>query len=423
MNTEPLAVPSIIDRLPTAARSPLRRPVSATHPHVARKGHVLLVDDEQTVLRVYGRILRDAGFGVVELSDGHLVCDMLEACDVDVVVTDVAMPSINGVELLQAVRQRRPDLPVVLMSGTATLATALQAVEHGALRYLMKPVDIASLRQTVEDAVSVRRRALVTRRAVEQYRDTSEQESSRADLTGRFERALATVRMVYQPIVRWSDRTVFAYEALVRTGEKTLCRPNDLYSAAAALDRIHDVGRATRHAVSEMVRSPGTPPIFVNLHPRDLDDDELFSKTAPLLETAERIVFEVTECASLGPTHDLAARLRPLRDVGHRFALDDLGAGYAGLTSFAQLRPEIVKLDMSLTRGVAQDPTKRKLIESMVTLCNELGVLVIAEGVETPMEHDALVGLGCDLFQGYLFAAPAFPFPNVTWKWLRRGSD
>jgi EAL domain-containing protein (putative c-di-GMP-specific phosphodiesterase class I) len=78
---------------------------------------------------------------------------------------------------------------------------------------------------------------------------------------------------------------------------------------------------------------------------------------------------------------------------------------------------------MSLTRGVAQDPTKRKLIESMVTLCNELGVLVIAEGVETPKEHDALVGLGCDLFQGYLFAAPAFPFPNVTWKWLRRGSD
>ena len=96
--------------------------------------------------------------------------------------------------------------------------------------------------------------------------------------------------------------------------------------------------------------------------------------------------------------------------VDRRF-VDDLGAGYAGLTSFAQLEPEVVKLDMSLVRGVHAQPTKQTLVRTMIAMCHELGMQVVAEGIETPQERDAIVEAGCDLLQGYFFARPGPAFP------------
>jgi EAL domain-containing protein (putative c-di-GMP-specific phosphodiesterase class I) len=101
--------------------------------------------------------------------------------------------------------------------------------------------------------------------------------------------------------------------------------------------------------------------------------------------------------------------------MGYRIAIDDLGAGYAGLTSFAQLEPEVVKLDISLVRDVHKEPTKQKLVRSMVGLCREMGLHTIVEGIEAVEERDALVDLGCDLMQGYLFAKPDRPFPAPRW--------
>jgi EAL domain-containing protein (putative c-di-GMP-specific phosphodiesterase class I) len=86
--------------------------------------------------------------------------------------------------------------------------------------------------------------------------------------------------------------------------------------------------------------------------------------------------------------------------------VDDLGAGYAGLTSFAALEPDVVKLDMALVRGVDREPIKHRLVGSMTRLCRDLGILVVAEGVETSAEKEALQELGCDLLQGYLFGRP-----------------
>jgi EAL domain-containing protein (putative c-di-GMP-specific phosphodiesterase class I) len=111
---------------------------------------------------------------------------------------------------------------------------------------------------------------------------------------------------------------------------------------------------------------------------------------------------------------DVRARIAALREIGFRIAVDDLGAGYAGLTSFALLEPEIVKLDMTLVRDVHQSATKRKLIRSMAELCKDMGMLVVAEGVETVEERDCLVELGCDLLQGYYFAKPGKPFPEIA---------
>jgi EAL domain-containing protein (putative c-di-GMP-specific phosphodiesterase class I) len=104
-----------------------------------------------------------------------------------------------------------------------------------------------------------------------------------------------------------------------------------------------------------------------------------------------------------------------LKEMGYRVALDDMGAGYAGLTSFAVLRPSFVKIDLSLVRNVDSDPVRQTLVRALANLSGELDIQVVAEGVETTRESRLLLELGCALQQGYLFARPAAPTPEVTW--------
>ena len=123
----------------------------------------------------------------------------------------------------------------------------------------------------------------------------------------------------------------------------------------------------------------------------------------------------MTERASLYGVKNVAACVAKLKALGFQIAIDDLGAGYAGLTSFTQLEPEIAKLDMSLVRGVDGDSRRQSIVRSMKRLCDDLGMQVVAEGVETAAERDMLAELGCDLLQGYLFAKPQRGFATTRW--------
>ena len=122
----------------------------------------------------------------------------------------------------------------------------------------------------------------------------------------------------------------------------------------------------------------------------------------------------MTERAPLETIRDVTSRVAQLRALGYRIAVDDLGAGYAGLTSFAHLEPEVVKVDMSLIRGIDRSPMKQKLLGSIIGLCRDLGIEMIAEGIETEAERDTLIRLGGDLCQGYLFARPEKPWAEIA---------
>jgi EAL domain-containing protein (putative c-di-GMP-specific phosphodiesterase class I) len=200
----------------------------------------------------------------------------------------------------------------------------------------------------------------------------------------------------------------------MRTDDPGLPHPGAMLDAAERLARLPDLGRAVRQrAVGPMDAGRGM--LFINLHPRDLDDEELWSPDAPLSRIAEQTVLEITERASLENVRSVRKRVEALRELGFRIAVDDLGAGYAGLTSFASLQPDFVKFDMSLVRGVDRDPVRQKLIRSMTDLCMEMDIEVVAEGIETPEERDVVVELGCHLLQGFRFGKPGRPFPDVAW--------
>jgi len=380
------------------------------------KGRVLVVDDEVALLRVYKHGLVSAGYAVDAAGDGAQAIELVRLSDYDAIVSDIAMPGMDGLELLRAVRAHDLDVPVVLVTGDPALGTAMRAVEYGAYRYLPKPFGLDKLTTVVASAVLVGRMAKLRRRALELVGDPAKQIGDLAGLEAAFARAMDGLWMAFQPIVNARTRELYGYEALLRTTEPTLPHPGAVLDAADRLDRMPALGRAVRDAAARaFADAPGGTMLFVNVHPDDLGDDALVDPDAPLSQLAHRVVLEITERAAIDDVKDVRDRIAALRALGFRIAIDDLGAGYAGLTAFAQLEPEVVKLDMSLVRDVHESPTKRRLIRSMTELCAEMGRLVVAEGIEVKAEREALAALGCELMQGYVFARPGKGFPAVTW--------
>ena len=376
------------------------------------RGLILLVDDEPTIVRGFARILTAAGFSVEIAHDGSEAAELARSKSFDVIVSDIAMPEMNGLQLLRSVREHDLDVPVILMTGGPAVESAVQAMEYGALRYLIKPVEAKQLEEVVSRATRLHQMAKIKREALELFRLEGKHLGDRAGLEVRFANALKTLWLAFQPIVSWTTKSVIAFEALVRNEEPTLRAPPDLFEAAERLGRLKELGRIIRdRAAQTLAETPTDAELFVNVHALELDDDSLFSAASPLSSVASRVVLEITERAPLEKIKDVNGRVAQLRAMGYRIAVDDLGAGYAGLTSFAQLEPEVVKVDMSLIRGLDQSPTKQKLLRSMVSLCRELEIKIIAEGIETVEERDTLVALGGDLCQGYLFARPGRAFP------------
>jgi EAL domain-containing protein (putative c-di-GMP-specific phosphodiesterase class I) len=325
------------------------------------------------------------------------------------------MPEMSGIELLRTIRQFDAELPVVLLATTFDATAAAEAIEYGVFKCLPKPIDPKVFRQTVERASRLYGLTQTKREAVGLFATESEAPDAPA-ADASFERALDAIWIAFQPIVRVSDHSIFGYEALLRSEEPSLTEPEPILRAAERLGALSRLGRTIRNRAAEpMSDAHGSNTLFVNLHPQDLLDPDLHDEQSALARISHRVVLEITERASISDIDNVHGRIRDLRDLGFRIAVDDLGAGYAGLNSFALLEPEFVKLDMTLIRDVDRVTVKQKLVRSMTSLCKDMGMLVVAEGIETRAERDTLVDLGCDLFQGYLFARPGRPFPQMQW--------
>lgn len=401
---------------PTSAHSAPPPSISSVS-RARTRGAVLVVDDDVMLRRSLNRSLSAAGYDVVTCADGHAAIAELVKRPVDVIVSDIAMPGMDGIQLLREVRTHDLHVPVVLITGEPAVSTAVQALEYGAFHYLTKPVVPEELDTVIERGARLHRMAKVKEQAAELLGNRQGRTADRAGLEASFEGALETLWIAYQPIVCAGAQTVFGHEALLRSTEPSLPHPGAVIDAAERLGELEKLGRAIRHRAALPAKddpeSAGV--LFVNLHVHDLLDPTLVDPNAELSKIADRVVLEITERSSLDEVKDVRNRVLALREMGFRIAVDDLGAGYAGLTSFAQLEPEVVKLDMSLVRDVHLSSTKQKVIRSMAGLCKDMGMLVVGEGVENAEERDALIELGCDLLQGYYFAKPAPPFPSVRY--------
>lgn len=219
----------------------------------------------------------------------------------------------------------------------------------------------------------------------------------------------------YQPIVDIAEGGLVGYEALCRPTDAAFADPTSLFNTAERAGRVIDLGRACRAVCSVVLDElPVHLLLFINLHPHELNDSLLTEGQTTLVTHSDQVVFEITETAAISDSERLRKVMAGLRSQGYRLALDDLGAGYAGLNSLAVLEPNFVKLDMALIRRIHEDSSAARLIKHILEFADGEGMRVVAEGVETREELDVVTRLGCPLAQGYFFARPGPPFPTVS---------
>lgn len=378
-------------------------------------GRILVVDDEPVLARAFARILAQAGHETRVCHDSREALALLQNESFEAIVSDITMPNLNGIDLLKAVRRYSRDLPVLLVTGDPNLHTAIKALDYGAFKYLLKPISPDHLERSVRRAVRVYRLASLKRTALNVLGTGVGEGSDRAGLEASLQRAVESLWPAFQPIVSVCDHSLFGYEALLRSDEPSLPNPGAVLDAAERLDQLDSIGRTMRARATRPIPDSAAYHLFLNLHPRDLMDPMLLDPNSSHVKMADRIVLEVTERVSLDCIGDVRRRVTELREAGFRIAVDDLGAGYAGLSSFVQLEPDLVKLDMSLTRSIDSSTTKQRLVRSMTQVCKDMGLLIVAEGVETVAERNTLTELGCDLLQGYLFGHPHSELRAPSW--------
>ncbi len=376
-------------------------------PRVIRLPRLLLVEDDTSLSAALTRSL-GRRFEITALTDAASAAARLATDRFDVVLCDVMLRGMNGIELLRVVRSHDLDVPVILMTGLPDVDSAIEAMDLGALTYIKKPFEPGVLDAALDRAAKLAALARVKREAIDAGLGGSHASNERAALTASFDRALDAIWIAFQPIVDGRSRETIGFEALMRSTEPTMPTPGAILDAAERLGRVHDVGRRVRErAAAAFEPHAGTALLFVNLHSADLLDDDLFADTSPLTGLADRVVLELTERAAIADISDARQRTVELRRRGFQIAIDDLGAGYAGLTSFATFEPEIVKLDMSLVRGIEGSQVKKLIVGRITGLCHDLGMRVVAEGIETVAELSCMRDLGCEYLQGYLLGRPS----------------
>ncbi|MGE0399434.1 MAG: EAL domain-containing protein [Kofleriaceae bacterium] len=220
------------------------------------------------------------------------------------------------------------------------------------------------------------------------------------------------VYVAYQPIVDLGARRIFAYEALARPRAPEFSNPLQLFAAAVEHACTGELGQLLRKMSIE-----GCPnfPLFINIHPSELNEHRIIQPSDPLYQHDRDVYLEITEGVPLSHFHLCQTILSEVRGRGIHLVVDDLGAGYSNLKYIADLHPKIVKLDRDLIAGLTTDSRLFKLVSAVVQLCTQLDALVVAEGIETVAELEAVIDAGAHFGQGYLLAKPAFPPPDIVW--------
>ncbi len=224
-------------------------------------------------------------------------------------------------------------------------------------------------------------------------------------------RLFSALQPIYLP-----DRSLFGHEALLRGREPdgTVIPAGPLFAAAGETGLLYTVDMVARRLALDTHARAGSGAIFVNFDPTN-SHDPMFA----LRETEEHVrrlglrpadvIFEVTESGEVSDRELLRRILRFYREAGFRVALDDVGAGFAGLSMLLEVQPDVIKIDMELVRGVDRDRYRQSVVGHLIGIARDVGALSVAEGIETEAERAWVVNAGVDLLQGYLLGRPLIP--------------
>ncbi len=299
---------------------------------------------------------------------------------------------------------------------TARLRTALRQQS----RDLLHPSLMTSPSIPIGYSVVVYNSALRVDKTVERAFEMARRDALHGEEEFRLaeERGLAhliiaeQIDTVFEPIVRLGDRRVLGYEALSRGPQGSVWEsPKRLFDIAEEAELSFELDSLCRRLALSSVSGflPRASSLFLNCLPSCLRDpafsDDALAKTLECCGlTPNRLVIEISEKESAENRAVFRQAVEHFRSKGIRVALDDVGSGYASLSAVMDVRPDIIKIDMSLVHGIDKDTARQELVLALKHLCDRIGASVVAEGIETEAEMTILESIGIELGQGYLFA-------------------
>jgi EAL domain-containing protein (putative c-di-GMP-specific phosphodiesterase class I)/AmiR/NasT family two-component response regulator len=400
----------------TARSSP---PLATALPPAFAEAIVLVVDDHESNVTLLERTLRSAGITRVHtLMDSREVVAQCLKLQPDLILLDLHMPHMDGYDVLDALRAALPDgtfLPVLVLTSDATSHARERALDAGAKDFLTKPFDRVETLQRIRNLLETR--ALfdtLQQRNAELYTELAQRTEIDRRVAAehdeqriRVEQVLKcrSLAMVFQPIADLDTADIVGVEALARFNCEPRRPPNEWFDEAAEVDLGTELElAAVKSALHQLEQLPPNTFMSVNVSPATAVSVELGIALRKV--PAAQVVLELTEHTRVQDYEQLLAALADLRSEGVRIAVDDAGAGYAGLQQLLRLEPDIIKLDIDLTRGIHSDPARRALAGALVTFAKEISAVIVAEGIETEDDLCSLRELGVPWGQGFHLARP-----------------
>ncbi len=383
----------------------------------------LIVDDEPGVVRLLQTMLLELSeLRTVGTSDPAEAVQLFRRHRPDLVQLDLHMPTTSGIELMAQLRglvDEEDFVPMVVLTADGEAAVRTEALRAGADDFLTKPLDGAEV--LVRSRNLLRGRSLHTRlteerqdladrmRAIEERDHAS---ASWRQLTSERIRAVLardSIELVFQPIADLRDGRVLGVEALARFTADPPRTPDVWFSEAkeVGLDLELEL-QAIQLALDLRDKIPPDLFLSLNVSPETLASGALETLIDGV--PGERLIFELTEHAPVADYAPLRSAVDSLRKRGVRIAVDDAGAGFASWQHILKLAPDMIKLDLALTRDIDDDPVRRALATALVNFAGETGAAIVAEGIETAQEQETLSRLGITIGQGYHLARPR-PLP------------
>jgi EAL domain-containing protein (putative c-di-GMP-specific phosphodiesterase class I)/CheY-like chemotaxis protein len=385
------------------------------HPAAIR---VLIADDEAELRAALADLItsEDSLELVGTARDAGEVVELARTNQPDVALVDVKMPG-GGATATRGILETSPRTRVIALSAYEDRTTVMEMLGAGAAGYLVKgtsPEEIVrAITRVVGGQTSVSSEVIgsvVQELSVQLRKETQHSE----ELRGRRERIERAVTgeglsLVYQPIWELAAHRIVGHEALARFSAEPVRGPDVWFAEAAELGLIAQLELfAIGSALADLPRLPDDTYVSLNLSHRTAMSPELLDVVAGI--DRGRLVFEITEHEAVEDYGALGEALARLREGGGRVAIDDAGAGFASLRHTLRLAPDIIKLDISITAGIDADRARRALARALITFADEMAMTIVAEGIETQAELDALLALGVGYGQGFFLARPA-PLP------------
>lgn len=369
---------------------------------------IVILDDDVNITGVLAEGLEREGRTVVTCNDLESAQVIVQRLKPSHVISDVRLSGpfgFEGLDFIRFVREHSPESRVVLMTGDAPDALQLEASERGAVGFLRKPFDIADL----DHAIDLLRCSVLSSSA-------GAEPIIRMPLLDEII-TNGSLKACFQAIVSLPDgEKSFGFESLARyEGNSILRDPVVLFQYALRKQRVEDLELAcVSHSlrVGARLAEPGL--LFLNIHPQVLSHGSrlrelLMRECEELHIPLDRIVLEITEQDSLHAGSHLFDNVGQLRDLGVRFAFDDMGIAYSHLPLIDKLRPAFLKISHQFGTLFEADSTKLKIVSNIHSLARDFGCELILEGIEDVSTAEMAARMGIKYGQGFLFGRPCDP--------------